>query len=116
MTSKRKRQSPVMSYRVCAGSNVYSDDQSTVPAGLPAGATSLERVPLNGMFYGCSKTRMAEVLDGTSNTILMSERLRNPSGEGGQNPPAPGLIKGNEGSYRSLRPQRWPFPRGLRSP
>ncbi len=62
-----------VSYRGCAGSNVYSDDASTIPASAPAGAMALEQVPLNGMFYGCSKVRLADVMDGSSNTILIGE-------------------------------------------
>lgn len=62
-----------VSYRVCAGSNIYSDDVSTYPPGTPAGAKALEEVPLNGMFWGCSKVKVSEVRDGTSNTILIAE-------------------------------------------
>ena len=61
------------SYRGCAGSNVYSDDASTIPAGVPVGAKSLEESPLDGMMYGCSSIRINDVKDGTSNTIFFGE-------------------------------------------
>lgn len=63
-----------VSYRACAGSNVYSDDKSTIPAtGVPADATALEVVPLNGMFFGDSKVSMKNITDGTSNTVMIGE-------------------------------------------
>ena len=62
----------------------------------------LNTVNPRGIFGFRKSTRIAEITDGTSNTIAMSERLRNPNGEGGQNPPAPGLIKANEGSLRNV--------------
>ena len=40
------------------------------PAGDPRGLN------LNGMFFGMSKTRMADVTDGTSNTVMVSELLQ----------------------------------------
>jgi prepilin-type N-terminal cleavage/methylation domain-containing protein len=55
-----------------------------------------------GIFGNRKSVTLAELPDGASNTIAMSERLRNPNGEGGQNPPAPGLIKANEGSLRNV--------------
>lgn len=61
------------SYRGCAGSNVYSDDASTIPSGVPAGAKSLEEVPLNGMMFGCSSVKISDVRDGTSNTVIFGE-------------------------------------------
>ncbi|MDB5387202.1 MAG: putative major pilin subunit [Planctomycetaceae bacterium] len=61
------------SYRGCAGSNIYSDDVSTIPAGVPAGAMALEQVGLNGMLFGDSSVRMRDVTDGTSNTVMFGE-------------------------------------------
>ena len=61
------------SYRGCAGSNVYSDDASTIPPGVPAGAKSLEEAPLDGMMFGCSSVRFSDVRDGTSNTVMFGE-------------------------------------------
>ena len=61
------------SYRGCAGSDVYSDDISTIPAGSPPGARALEERFLNGMFFGDSSVRIADVLDGTSSTVMIGE-------------------------------------------
>ncbi len=67
------------SYRVCAGSNVYSDDASTIPAGVPAGAVSLEEVGLNGMFWGCSSVKTRDMVDGASNIVLIGESYLDPN-------------------------------------
>jgi prepilin-type N-terminal cleavage/methylation domain-containing protein len=70
------------SYRACAGSNIWSDDMSTLSRGgalVPAGAKSLEEVPLNGIFYGESETRMGEIIDGTSKTIMIGESYTDPT-------------------------------------
>lgn len=67
------------SYRVCAGSNVYSDDASTIPAGVPAGAVSLEDVGLNGMFWGCSSVKMRDLVDGSSTTVMIGESYLDPN-------------------------------------
>jgi type II secretory pathway pseudopilin PulG len=57
------------SYRVCAsGSAIYDWDNHT-----PAGAEWLYNIPQNGMCFGASSTRMRDVTDGTSNTILVGE-------------------------------------------
>ncbi|MFO0902291.1 MAG: DUF1559 domain-containing protein [Pirellulales bacterium] len=68
-----------VSYRACAGSDVFSDDISTIPSSAPAGARALEEINLNGMFWGNSGVRIGEVLDGTSNTILIGESLTDPN-------------------------------------
>jgi prepilin-type N-terminal cleavage/methylation domain-containing protein/prepilin-type processing-associated H-X9-DG protein len=49
-------------YVLCAGSTPYN-----TPAVSPDGTQ------LNGLFYAYSKTRIAEVFDGTSNTVMGSE-------------------------------------------
>ncbi len=72
------------SYRGCAGSNVYSDDASTIPPGVPAGAKSLEETPLDGMMFGCSSVRISEVKDGTSNTIMVGESYNDTYSKDGQ--------------------------------
>lgn len=69
----------VASYRVCAGSNVYSDDASTIPTGVPAGARALEEMGLNGMFWGCSSVKMRDITDGASNTIMIGESYVDPN-------------------------------------
>ncbi len=51
----------VACYRVCAGSNVYSDDISTIPAGVPPGARALEEIGHNGLFWGCSSVRLRDM-------------------------------------------------------
>ena len=67
-----------VSYRDSAGSNIYSDDASTIPGSAPAGAKSLEEVPLDGMLWGASKVRFREVRDGTSKTVLIGESYTDP--------------------------------------
>ena len=63
-----------VSYRACGGSMISSDDASTRPAGFNTAAfKSLEENNLDGMFYGCSNIKMRDVIDGTSNTILIGE-------------------------------------------
>jgi prepilin-type N-terminal cleavage/methylation domain-containing protein/prepilin-type processing-associated H-X9-DG protein len=41
----------------------------------PGGSNGLD---LNGIFYGRSKTRIADIIDGTSSTLLLSELLQSP--------------------------------------
>jgi prepilin-type N-terminal cleavage/methylation domain-containing protein len=55
-----------------------------------------------GVFGNRTSYRTSDIPDGTSNTILISERLRNPTGENARNPPALGLVKGNEGILRNV--------------
>ena len=63
-----------VSYRVCAGSLVASDDASTRPTGYTAATfTALEQYPLDGIMYGCSSTSLSDVMDGSSNTIMIGE-------------------------------------------
>ena len=62
-----------VSYRVSAGSNVYSDDLSTIQPSAPPGATSLETNQCDGVFYGASSTRIRDITDGPSNTIFVGE-------------------------------------------
>ena len=68
--------SPV-SYRGVASSIAASDDASTIPAG--SGTTvSLEDARHDGIFFGCSNVRIADLVDGTSNTILIGESFTDP--------------------------------------
>ncbi len=69
----------VASYRGCSGSNVYSDDASTIPAGTPTGARALEQMGLNGLFSGCSSVKQRDITDGASNTILIGESYVDPN-------------------------------------
>ena len=74
-----------VSYRACAGSNVYSDKVSTIPAAAPPGARAVAEIDLDGMFFGCSSIRMRDVTDGTSNTIMVGETYTDVSfGKDGQ--------------------------------
>jgi prepilin-type N-terminal cleavage/methylation domain-containing protein/prepilin-type processing-associated H-X9-DG protein len=56
------------SYRGVASSTADSDDLSTSRKGR-----SLEELDLEGIFFGCSRVRIAEVRDGTSNTFMIGE-------------------------------------------
>ncbi len=63
-----------VSYRACAGSDSWSDDRNTLQSPpAPAGAKSLEQAGLNGMFWGSSRVRFADVFDGLTNTIMLGE-------------------------------------------
>ncbi|PHQ36891.1 DUF1559 domain-containing protein [Rhodopirellula bahusiensis] len=62
------------SYRGVAGTLATSDDTSTA---LPD-TISLESLDQDGIFYACSKTKFRDILDGTSNTIMIGESYNNP--------------------------------------
>lgn len=46
--------------------------------------------PPNGIFYTGSRTRIADITDGTSNTAMMSESLQGPGGPAPSDPPPAG--------------------------
>jgi hypothetical protein len=58
------------SYRGNAGTEASSDDDSTI---VPPWTKSLEHLEQNGIFYACSSIRFRDVVDGTSNTLLLTE-------------------------------------------
>ncbi len=63
-----------VSYRGVAGALISSDDLSTRRPGFNTPIhRALEEVNLDGMLFGCSKVRMRDVTDGTSNTLFVGE-------------------------------------------
>jgi len=64
------------SYNGIASSQAVSDDLSTVPTGYPR--VALEQIDLDGMLFGNSAIRFADVVDGTSQTVLFGEMHTNP--------------------------------------
>jgi prepilin-type N-terminal cleavage/methylation domain-containing protein len=56
------------SYRGVASSTADSDDPGTSAKGR-----SMENKDLEGLFFCCSRVRMAEIADGTSNTFMIGE-------------------------------------------
>ena len=61
-------------YRGNAGTLATSDDTST----MITGTRSLEHLEQDGIFYACSETKFADVTDGLSNTVFLSESLGDP--------------------------------------
>ncbi len=63
-----------VSYRGVAGARVASDDASTRPAPYNTTAFSaLEQPNLDGMLFGASRIGFRDVIDGTTNTLLIGE-------------------------------------------
>lgn len=60
-------------YRVSIGSNVRGDSGPNLP-----NSVSPRDGNLNGIFWGCSQTKLSEVSDGLSNTIMISESRTDP--------------------------------------
>lgn len=63
------------SYRGNAGSESSSDDTSTI---VIPGTKALENTNQNGIFYACSSVKFRDIIDGTSNTILLGESATAP--------------------------------------
>lgn len=57
-----------------------------------AGSGQLLGTDLNGMFYNLSRTDIADLIDGTSNTVMMAETLVRRTGSGGGGPGEPGAY------------------------
>jgi len=58
------------SYRGNAGSEASSDDASTITIPNTKG---LEHLKQNGIFYACSRIRLRDIIDGSSQTLLLGE-------------------------------------------
>lgn len=65
------------SYRGNAGTESSSDDTSTIIN--PPGPKSLEMLDQNGIFSACRTIRLADVIDGLSNTVAFGESSTDPS-------------------------------------
>ena len=63
-----------MSYRGNGGSEVTSDDTST----MVPGTKSFEMLNLNGLFWGCSEVTFGDISDGLSNTFAFGESRTDP--------------------------------------
>ncbi|ADG66793.1 protein of unknown function DUF1559 [Planctopirus limnophila DSM 3776] len=75
----------VASYGVCGGGNVFTDNASELASlPVPAGAKALSDNDLDGIFWGCSSVRIRDVIDGTSNTVMLGEFYTNMNGRDGQ--------------------------------
>ena len=67
-----------ISYRACSGSNGWSDAAATIPPAAPSGAVSLDSLRLDGVFFGASRVRIADLHDGASATVLLGESYTDP--------------------------------------
>lgn len=63
------------SYRGNSGATATSDDASTL---VVPGTRSLESLDLDGVFFGCSRVRPADIVDGLSHTLLVCESRTDP--------------------------------------
>lgn len=61
-----------VSYKGSASSIAGSDDESTIPAAAMT-TVALENQSLDGVLYECSSIKFRDIVDGTSNTILIGE-------------------------------------------
>lgn len=67
-----------VSYRAVSSSNAASDDISTIPAAVTPKIALEMQTGLDGMFFGCSSVRIRDILDGTSNTVMIGESYTEP--------------------------------------
>jgi prepilin-type N-terminal cleavage/methylation domain-containing protein len=67
-----------VSYRACSGSNGWSDATATIPPDAPPGSLALDSQDLNGVFFGGSRIRLNDLLDGASHTVLVAESFTDP--------------------------------------
>jgi type II secretory pathway pseudopilin PulG len=92
------------SYRVVTGSLIASDDNSTRPAPYNvAPYTSLEFSPardpgVNGIMVGAGSTSMRDIIDGSTNTLMVGESYTDPN-----------YVKDNQGMdyWNFFIPQIW---------
>ena len=68
-----------VSYRAVSGSNAISDDLSTIPAAYSPKVALEQQKGLDGIFFGCSSTRIRDITDGTSSTLMVGESYTDPS-------------------------------------
>ncbi len=68
-----------VSYRAVSSSNAASDDISTIPAAVFPKIALEMQTGLDGMFYGCSSVKIRDVLDGTTNTVMIGESFTDPN-------------------------------------
>ena len=68
-----------VSYRAVSSSNAASDDISTIPASVTPKIALEMQTGLDGMFFGCSSIKIRDVLDGTSNTVMIGESFTDPT-------------------------------------
>ncbi len=64
-----------ISYRVCVGTRAVADESNDITGQT---VIALDEVPQDGMFWGCSSVRFADVGDGLSNTIMIGESYTDP--------------------------------------
>lgn len=64
------------SYKCNTGNDATADNHSDR---FIVGTKSFETVELNGVMYGCSKTKLASISDGLANTVLIGEARTNPA-------------------------------------
>lgn len=59
---------------MCGPAGVHTGGPATTPGASPGGPCN---VPLDGMFYRNSNTKMRDIIDGTSNTLMFTEHVGN---------------------------------------